>query len=218
MKGDLVVKQQIQKALRSNYLLSDADITIDVVDGSVLLGGFVDKYNKKELAKKIAKEVQGVKNCIEKIAVTLDENDKRSDIEIESDIIRQFRKNFGNSHEEIKTIVSNGNVWIEGRVKWKYQKDLAKECIVDVTGIISIENNISLPEKQEPQIDEKNIFAAIYGNPTITTDIKIEIIGNRVVLKGVVLNVEQKNLVTSLVRNVPGVREIENFLIIGKSF
>lgn len=214
MKGDTNIKQQIEKAVKSNSLLNDAEITVEVLDGNALLIGSVDRYPKKELARKIAKEVQGVKGSVEKIQVVLKESDHSSDDEIKSNITEQYIKNFGNSHSDITIIVNDGKVWLEGILKWKYQRDLAEECIINVKGIIDIKNNISIPEKQKSAIDEKDVFAAIYGDPSITTEIKIEIIGNRVVLKGKVLNVEQKNLVTRLVRNVPSVQEIENFLMV----
>jgi osmotically-inducible protein OsmY len=214
MKGDAIIKLHIEKALKSNILLNEAKITVEVLNGNALLSGNVDKYHKKNMARKIAKEVQGVKTVSEEIIVVLRDSDKCLDSEIASNIIERFIKNFGNSHKDIKIIVKDGYVGLEGLVKWKYQKDLAKECITDIKGIIGIENNITTPEQPKSSIDEKDIFAAIYGDPSITTDIKIEIIGHRIVLKGKVQNVEQKNLVTRLVRNVQDVEEIENFLTI----
>jgi len=158
--------------------------------------------------------VQGVKSITEKIAVKLNDSDKSSDRQIESDITERFMKNFGSSYKDIIIVVRDGNVLLEGQLKWKYQKDLAEECIFDVKGITGIENNILIPERPKSGINEKDVFASIYGNPSITTEIQVEILGNRVILKGKVHNIEQKNLVTRLVRNVPGVQEVENFLTI----
>lgn len=214
MKGNALTKTHIEKALNSNSLLKETGITVEFSNGEALLAGYVDKYPKKELARKIAKEVQGVRTVIEKIVVIPNNSEICSDCEIETFIAERFQKNFGSSFKDIKVIIHDGNVWLEGILKWKYQRDLAKECIMDIEGIVRIENNIVIPERPKSVIDEKDVFAAIYGDTSISTDIKIEIIGNRIVLKGKVLNVEQKNLVTRLVRNVNGVEEIENFLTI----
>lgn len=218
MKGDTNIKQQIEKAIKSNTLLNRAEITVEVTDGNALLLGTVDRYPKKELARKIAKEVEGVKNSIEQIKVVIEKSEQCSDQEIKELIVERFIKNFGNSHSDITIIVDEGKVWLEGTLKWKYQKDLAQECILNIKGIRDIKNNISIPFIQKSAIDEKDILAAIYGDPSITTEIKIEIIGHRIVLKGKVHTIEQKNLVTRLVRNVPSVIEIENFLTIDRSF
>lgn len=214
METDAIIKQQIEKAVESNVMLRGSKFIITVQDGNAVLTGHTDQYSKKEIAKKVAKEVQGVKTVTEQITIELNENEKCSDNDIQSNITEQFKKNFGNSHKDIKIIVNDGHVWLEGQLKWKYQKELAKDCILNILGIKQIENNISIPETLESAISEKDVFAAIYGDPSITTDIKIEIFGQRVILKGKVRNVEQKNLVTRLVRNVAGVKEIENFLTV----
>jgi osmotically-inducible protein OsmY len=216
METDTIIKQQIEKSVQSNAMLGGSEFNIVVQNGNAVLTGYADKYYKKEIARKIAKEVQGVKAVTEEIIIVLNDTEKCTDDEITFNITEKFRKNFGNSHKDIKIIVNDGHVWLEGLLKWKYQKDLAKECIQYIMGIKQIVNNISIPETQESTISEKDVFAAIYGDPSITTDIKIEIFGQRVILKGKVRNVEQKNLVTRLVRNVPRVKEIENFLTIEK--
>lgn len=216
MKGDATIKLQIEKALQSNTLLGGSTIYVTVQEGRAELSGITDKFPKKELARRIAKEVQGVKTADEKIAVTLQPHDQCSDPEISLAIREKFVKNFGSSHGDITVIIKDGQVWLEGRMKWKYQRDLAAECILNVRGITAIENNIVIPEKPGFSINEKDVFAAIYGDTSITTEIKIEVIGNRVVLKGKVSGIEQKNLVTRLVRNVSGVEAIENFLIIDR--
>lgn len=212
MKTDKNIQRQIEKAIESNTLLLGANIDVAVENGEARLTGHVDKFCKKELAKKIVKEVEGVVAVSEQMLVILSEEDTISDSDIETIIFEKFKKNFGNAYRDIKVIVKDGHVWLEGQLKWKYQKELAGECIGCVDGIKQIENNITVPESISPAINEKDVLAAIYGDHTITTDIKVEILGNRVILKGSVENVNQKNLVTRLVRTVPGVKDIENFL------
>jgi osmotically-inducible protein OsmY len=212
MKTDLNIKLQIKKAIESNSSLDAAGIDIAVQNGDVSLSGQVDKFCKKEIVKKLAKDVEGVTAVTETIVVTLDEKDKVNDNELSTIIEGLFAKNFSNAHKDIKVIVKDGYVWLEGHLKWKYQKDLAQECIACIDGIKWIENNILIPDPTAPIIDEKDVLASIYGDYSITTDIKVEVLGNRVILKGTVESINKKNLVTRLVRAVPGVKEIENFL------
>ena len=212
MKNDLNIKLQIEKAIESNSLLDHAQIVIEVENGNVALSGFVDKFCKKEIVKKMAKDVEGVITVTETFVVILDEKDKINDFELSAIIADIFAKNFGNAHKDIKVIVKDGYVWLEGHLKWKYQKELALECISCVDGIKWIENSIIVPDSITAPIDEKDVLASIYGDHSITTDIKVEVLGNRVILKGTVESINKKNLVTRLVRSVPGVKEIENFL------
>ncbi|OYU81813.1 MAG: hypothetical protein CFE23_02735 [Flavobacterium sp. BFFFF1] len=213
MKSDRNIRLHILKAFEANLLLTGCIIEVEVVNGDVKLTGSADKYCKKQIARKIAKEVDGVKHVFEQITIVIAQEHLLADAEIEKRITDKFIKNFGNAHTDIKTIVKDGYVWLEGRVKWKYQRELAEECIGCLDGIKMIDNNIHVPESAEAGIKEKDVFAAIYSDRSITSDIRIEIVGHRVILNGFVENVDQKNLVTRLVRNVAGVREIENFLL-----
>jgi osmotically-inducible protein OsmY len=214
MKSDLNIKLQIEKAIESNSILDHAQINITVQDGAVALSGFVDKFCKKEIVKKLAKDVEGVNSVAETIVVILEEKDKVDDNELAGTIEGIFAKNFNSAHKDIKVIVKDGYVWLEGHLKWKYQKELASECISCLDGIKWIENSIVVPDSLAVPIDEKDVLASIYGDRSITTDIKVEVLGNRVILKGTVDSVNKKNLVTRLVRAVPGVKEIENFLCV----
>ena len=214
MNSDKNIQQQIEKAFEANQLLQGAKINVAVQNGEAILTGYADKFCKKEIARKTAKEVEGVTMIVEEILVVLDDADKMSDAEIEAEITKNFKKNFSTAHTEINITVRDGYVWLEGRLKWKYQKELAEECIGYVKGIKGIDNNIFIPATLEAAIDEKDVFAAIYGDPSILSDIKVEVTGHRIILKGSVESIDQKNLVTRLVRNVPGVKEIENFLVV----
>jgi len=214
MKNDFNIKKQIEKALQSSPLLTQCAITVEVEDGKAVLSGHVDKYCNKELAKKIAKEVEGTKLISESLSILLNESVKISDGEIQAAIQEKFIKNFGNGHKDVKATVKDGYVMLDGRLPWKYQKELAVECIHCISGIKGIENNIVTPEVIESPVSEKDVLAAIYGDYSITSDIKVEIYGQRVILKGSVGNIDQKNLVTRLVRSVQNVSEVENFLIV----
>jgi len=214
MTTDRNIQVQIQKGIESNGELHGTKIDVAVRDGQAFLSGQVDKYCKKDIARKIAKDVEGVLSINEAILVMLGPNGKIPDDEIKASVIEKFKKNFGVAHKEIKVIVKDGSVWLEGQLKWKYQKELAGECIGCIDGIKQIENSIVVPQSIGQTIAEKDILAAIYGDRSITTDIKVEILGRRIVLKGTVEDVNQKNLVTRLVRTVPGVSEIENFLAV----
>lgn len=216
MSTDEKIQHQIAKALEASCLLRGAVITVTVSEGVATLTGYADKFSKKETARKIARQVEGVLKVTEELVIVLADIVKVTDLELKAMITEKFQKNFSSAHKEIYITVKEGHVWLDGRLKWNYQKNLAEECIGDLDGIKGINNNIIVPPTLELAIDEKHVFAAIYGDPTIISDIKLEVIGHRIILKGSIPNIDQKNLVTRLVRNVPGVKEIENFLVVDR--
>lgn len=209
---DKNIQQQIEKAFEANLQLQGLNINVSVLQGNAILTGNVDNLCKKDMVRKLAKEVEGVSMVNDQIMIIPNGSEKIKDIDIETEIKEKYKKNFGNAHKEIKIIVKDGYVWLEGRLRWKYQKELADQCIHCIEGINGIENHIWIPEMLEPEVNEKDVLAAIYSDHSITTDIRVEIFGHLVIIKGVVADVNQKNLVTRLVRNVEGVREVENFL------
>jgi len=212
--SDLNIKKQIEKAFETSPLLAHCSLNAEVNLGEAILTGSVDKYFKKEIAKKIAKEVEGTRQVTDVLSVILSEDEKCSDEAIASTIAEKFIKNFGIAHKDVKATVKDGYVWLDGRLIWKYQKELAVECISCIDGIKGIDNNIFVPESLETPVCEKDILAVIYGDHSIRSDIKVEIFGHKVILKGTVEDINQKNLVTRLVRTVKGVSEVENFLSI----
>ena len=214
MNHDINITGQILKSVNDDSHLCGTSIEVTVTNGHAVLSGHVDKFCKKHLAYKIAKDVAGVSSVKEEIQVELNPGDNISDNAILTAISETFKKNFGASWTDINVVVKDGYVWLDGVLKWKYQKDLAGDSIGCIDGIRWIENNITVPEALTASIDEKDILAAIYRDRSITTDIKVQVLGHRVILKGCVESFDQKNLVTRLVRNVNGVSEIENFLSI----
>lgn len=215
MKNDRNLQKQIEKAIEANPLLEGTQLSVTVENGEATLAGIADKYHKKKIARKMAKEVQGVTAVVEKIAIIPSE--QCADADIVEQITQQFAKNFGIAHKLIRITVNDGHVLLDGELKWKYQKDLAEECILHLDGITEIRNNILIPDSVKSPINEKDVFAAIYGDLSVKSDIKIEIIGRRIILKGNVGSADEKNLITRLVRNVAGVTDVENFLSVAYS-
>ena len=46
--------------------------------------------------------------------------------------------------DQIKVIVKNGWVTLEGEVDWQYQKDAAKRCVQYLMGVTAVTNSIAI--------------------------------------------------------------------------
>ena len=216
MKSNESLQLKVASQLGTDPLLKDAEIVVDTYSREVIVKGAVNKFFKKALVCTVVKEVTGIKNITDCIAVVLSNPAAVSDIEIANAILEKFDKNFGNSYKNIEVNVKNGAVTLSGNLKWKYQKLLATECISYIEGIVSIQNNISTVAVPEPDISEKDILAAIYRDDSITSDITVDLNGRKVIISGEVTTAFRKKLVEKLVRDVPGVQEIDNQIQIVK--
>jgi osmotically-inducible protein OsmY len=216
MKNKESLQLKVANQLKNDPLLKDAEIAVDVCSNEVIVTGVVNKFFKKAMVYKVVNEVMRIKKVTDHIEVLLASPNQFSDVDILKAVLDKFERNFGNSHKNIEVTIKDGVVALEGTVKWKYQKLLATECITYVDGIVNIQNNIMIAETPEPNICEKDILAAIYKEESVTSDISVDLNGRKVILVGNVATPFQKKLIEKIVRDIPGVQEIESKLQIVK--
>jgi osmotically-inducible protein OsmY len=215
MKSDQDLKKDVQDAISWDPLLYGATINAAVTDGTVTLTGSVDSYIKKITAEYVAQKIIGVKNVVEKIQITFDHKNELSDTEIEAMISNTLKWNWGVSDKKLNISVLNGWVTIEGEQQWDYQKEAAKNAIINLIGVKGVTNNIILKSKVKDEIEKKDIQRALGRNWSMNNlDIQIKITGNMVTLTGTVHSFYQKYEAARIVFNAPGVWTVDNELTI----
>jgi len=105
---------------------------VAVKDGVVTLTGFVKRYMDSYYAEKAAKRVSGVKGVANDIEVKL--ASERTDPEIAR---RPSRPSNGSSGRrgQVKVVVKNGWLTLEGEAEWNYQKEWAERAVRSITGV-----------------------------------------------------------------------------------
>lgn len=214
MKTDESLTKRIPLQLKQDPLLRDAEFELEFSKGQLVLRGSVDQFSKKALLVNRVRKLAGSHEIVDLLEVRLIHPDRFDDQEIAKQIAQQLEKNLGSSHQYLAVTVSQGRVVLDGPVKWKYQKNLAGECISSVAGIISIENKVIVGSQPVALIAEKDILAAIYREETITSEIGVTLKGQQVTLIGTVPTAVQKKLVETIVSGLPGIQSVENHLLI----
>ncbi len=215
MKSDQDLKKDVHEAISWDPLLHGATLNTTVIDGIVTLTGSVDSYIKKLTAEHLAQKVIGVKNVIEKIDITFDRKNELSDTEMEAMVSNTLKWNWGVSDKKLKISVLNGWVTLEGEQQWDYQKEAAKNAIINLIGVKGVTNNITLKRKVKDEIEKKDIQRALGRNWSMNNlDIHINIVGNMVRLTGTVHSFYQKYEAGRIVFNAPGVWTVDNELTI----
>jgi len=216
MKSDESLQLKVAHQLEQDPLLREAQIVVAPGNDNIVVSGKVNKFFKKAMVCQLVRKTTGVKNITDQISVVVTNLTDFHDEDIEKAIAEKFEKNLGNSSKNITVTVSKGQVLLEGILKWKYQKILATECISYLDGIVSIQNDISTAAQTEPAVSEKDILAAIYKEDMIRSDISVDLVGRKVIVSGNVPTPFQKKLIGKIVREVPGVNEIDNRLLVVK--
>ena len=181
----------------------------------VTLSGLVDAYSKKMSAENAAKRVAGVKAVAEDIIVEFSPGSLRTDAEIAESILTALKWNSAVQQEKVKIKVEDGNVRLEGEVEWEFQRNMIKTTIQNLIGVRSVLNLISVKPKTTAADLLKNISAAFHRSATIDAkNIKAEVDGNQVTLRGTVSSFAEKEEAERVAWAAPGIFNVYNKIVI----
>ncbi len=215
MKSDVQIQQDVIEELKWEPFLNASDIGVSVKNGIVTLSGQVDSYAKKIAAEKSTKKVTGVKAIAEDIQIGVSPTHDKTDTEIAEAVLNALKWHTAVQEEKIKIKVENGNVRLDGEVEWEYQRSNAKTAIENLSGVKSVINFITVKAKVLSADVTEKIMDAFHRSATIDAAcIKPEITGNKVILRGKVRSVSEKEDAETAAWNAPGVTTVENKLLV----
>ncbi|SHF40118.1 BON domain-containing protein [Pedobacter caeni] len=219
MKTDNQIQKDVIDELKWEPALNSSEIGVAVKNGIVTLSGQVDTYLKKLTAEKAAKKVSGVKAVAEDIHVGISPSYRKTDTEIAEAVLNALRWHTAVQHEQVKIKVEDGIVRLEGEVEWEFQKNNARLAIENLSGVKSVVNLIKVKPKIDPLELEKKIKAAFQRSASIdAAKVQVEVVDNRVILKGNVRSFAESEDAENAAWAAPGVLSVQNKLdIIAKS-
>lgn len=215
MRADEDVKRDVEQELRWDPDIDATDIAVTVRNGVVTLTGFVRSYSQKYQAETDAKRVAGVVAVANDLEVRLPSADQRPDPEIARDAVASLRNELPYSWEQIKVIVKNGWVTLEGDVEWNYQRERAEVAVRRVRGVKGISNLIKLKPKVEPTEVKKKIEEALKRIAELDANrILVEASGSEIVLRGTVRSWAERQEAERAAWAAPGVTKVDNRIVI----
>jgi osmotically-inducible protein OsmY len=147
--------------------------------------------------------------------VRLPTADQRPDPEIARDAVATIRNELPYSWEQIKVIVKNGWITLEGDVEWNYQRERAEAAVRRVKGVKGISNLIKLKPKIEPAEVKKKIEEALKRIAELDANrIVVEANGSEVALRGTVRSWAERQEAERAAWAAPGVTKVDNRIII----
>jgi osmotically-inducible protein OsmY len=213
MKNDTQIQKDVMEELRWEPFLSASEIGVAVKNGIVTLSGKVDTYSKKLLAERATKRVGGVKAVAEDIQVGISPAFRKTDTEIAEAVLNALKWHTAVQEEKIKIKVEDGNVKLEGEVEWEYQRSNAKMAIENLAGVRSVINLITVKPKVTPADIQQKISSAFHRSATVdATKITAEVNGGRIVLRGKVRSIAEKEDAETAAWSAPGISSVDSRL------
>lgn len=207
------LQRKVHEALQSEPLIHAAEIGVTAINGIVTLTGIVNSYARKEVAEEAARNTEGVRAVVENIEVRYNSPGSNTDVEIAQQVVNTFKWNPDIPHDSIALKVEGGWVTLEGEVAWNQQKETAKRAIINLIGVKGVINNIAIKANPEASINIKYIYSALLRSGLVNCeDVQLEANGNTLIVLGTIDSSCEKEEVTKIAWNAPGVAKVENRL------
>lgn len=214
MNKDDEIGMEVLKVIKAERKIRNPDkIEVSVKDGVVTLGGSVEHYMDRIAALAAVECIAGVEGIVDEIEVELPLASKREDLEIAGSACSAIEHNSVIPRDQVKVVVCDGQVTLEGEVREQYQKVEAENTVSRVLGVKGVTNNISVKPQVKPW-DVIMEIERIYQHMAMhhARNIHVEIKDGKVILSGTVRAWIEKSGAEEAAYEVPGVKEVENRL------
>jgi osmotically-inducible protein OsmY len=215
MRTDSDIKRDVEAELKWDPDIDATDIAVAVKGGVVTLTGFVRSYTHKYQAERDVKRVAGVAGVANDIEVRLPSGSERPDPEIARDAVAALKAELPYSSQNMKVVVKNGWVELEGTAEWNYQRTRAEEAVRRVKGIRGVSNLIVLKPSVAPSEIKNKIEEAFRRSAEIDAKrVTVEANGSEVILKGTVRSWAERQEAERAAWRAPGVTKVDNRITI----
>ncbi len=215
MRPDSDIERDVKDELQWRPDLDATDISVSVKNGVVTLTGFVHSYVDKYEAEAAAKRVAGVVGLANDIEVRLHNVDEKPDPEIAREAVAAIKSQLPYSWENIKVIVKDSWVHLEGEEEWQFQRDTAEKAVRRLRGVKGVSNLIKLKPRAQPSEIKRKIQDAFKRNAELDANrIAVEAKGSEVILKGTVRSWAELEEAERVAWSAPGVIKVENRIVV----
>jgi osmotically-inducible protein OsmY len=213
--NDLSLRNAILDELQFQPAIDAANIGVTVDNGVVTLSGHVSSYAQKISAERAVKSLKGVRAVAEEIQVRPEKGAGTADDTIASRALKIINWSSDVPEGDIKIIVQDGWVTLEGEVDWQYQKETVERAVRKLSGVVGIHNDLTLRPRVDAGNIQRSIEEALKRNAEVDAEgIHVKVQGDVVKLEGRVHLWRQRQIAERAAWSVPGVKEVIDHILL----
>ena len=152
MRSDSDIRDDVEKALRSDPETDAAGIAVAVKDGIVELTGSTPRLIQKWRAERDAKRVGGVRGVANELHVRNFVTETVPATELVRSAVAEIETALPFGHAPIKVAADDAWLTLDGHIEWNYQRERAEAAIHRLKGVRGVSNFIGIAPR--PRIDE----------------------------------------------------------------
>lgn len=193
--------------------INPSNVAISVDEGIVTVRGFVCSFHEKNAVERAINSISGVKGVANELTVSPEEAYRRNDTDIAKAVLETLKWNVSVPNEQIKIAVKDGRVTLSGDVNWWYQRKSAEDCILNLIGVIDVNNHIHVKPQIEAEDVKEKILNEFERNVQLDMDhIQVTTHDGQVTLMGSVHSWNESKEAERASWSVPGVNYVDNQL------
>lgn len=214
MKSDALIKHEVLCELRWDTHVDATGVLVDVDNGTVTLTGSVHHYGQKFAAQDAAHRINGVRDVVNDIHVTLPNHLAHTDHDIAQMVRRVLEWDVRVPDDRITCTVSEGWVTLEGDVEVWPQREDAEHAVRHLACVRGVNNLIVVhPQSASSTEIEQAIHEALERRAQLEADrIQVRFDEGTVILTGHVGTWKEKHAIIEAVSHAPGVQTIKDHL------
>ncbi len=216
MKTDSELQRDVIAELTWDPAINATAIGVAVKDGIVTLTGHLDTFAEKHAAARAVRRVGNVKAIALELDVKLAPDHRRSDTDIAASVEQALKWNTLVPFVAVRPVVDHGAVTLSGEVEWDFQRRAAEKAVRALTGVVAINNAITLRAKPHvPNVSHRIQEALTRQAIREAKRIHVTVDGTTVKLTGAVHSWQERDAAQGVAWTAPGVRAVINELTVG---